>query len=72
MVTEIIHELTAIKDKSMATSEQVLAWASQVESQRSRTAILDSLRETRDLNTKDKGVQNKKQNHLAEHQNKQR
>ena len=39
MIIEIICKLTAIKDTDVVTSEQVLAWAIQVEAQRTQTAI---------------------------------
>ena len=48
MLTEIMYELIAIKDMSIVRSEQVIA-CRQVEAQSSQTAILDSLRETKDF-----------------------
>ena len=51
MLTEIIHELTTVRDTSMITSDQVLAWAMQVKAWWSQTAVLDSLKETKDFDT---------------------
>ena len=49
MLIEIIHALTAMKDMSIVTNEQVLAWAMWVEAQGLQIVILGSLRETHDF-----------------------
>ena len=41
MTADIFKELTAIKDSSAVTSEQVLLWAKTVEAKRSQTAMLE-------------------------------
>ena len=49
MLTKIICELIAIKDTSVVTCEQVLKWATLAEAQGPQTVIINSLRETKDL-----------------------
>ena len=48
MLIEMIPKLTTMKETSIVTNEQVLAWVRQVKAQRLQTVILDSLTETRD------------------------
>ena len=45
----MIHKLTTITDTSTVTSEQILAWARQVEVHQSQTAFLYSLKEIKDI-----------------------
>ena len=49
MLTEIKCEPTTMKDTNTVTSEQVMVWAKSVEARQSQTAVLDSLKETKDL-----------------------
>ena len=49
MIPEIIKELTAIKNTSMVTSEQILTWARRVEAKRLKESYATHL-------TKDKSV----------------
>ena len=46
VLIEIIHRLTAMKDTSIETTKQILAWARWFEAQRLQTAIFESSRET--------------------------
>ena len=47
--SEIIKELTALKDISEVCSEQVLIQAQRVEAQRAQKAVLDFIRDTKYL-----------------------
>ena len=49
MLIEILYELTAIKDTSVVTSKQVLAWDRCIYSQRKQITILYSLTENKEL-----------------------
>ena len=49
MSIKIIRELTKIEDNENITSEQVLAWAKRVEAQKTQSAILEQLKETKDF-----------------------
>ena len=51
MASQIIKELTAIKNTNKVTNEQVLLWAEQKEAQRSLEAVLDSLKDNKEFNT---------------------
>ena len=44
MIVEIICELTAISNRSLVTSEQVLAWVRRVLNHRGKTTVLDTLK----------------------------
>ena len=50
MLVEIIKELIKTEESKDVTSEQVLAWAKRVEAQKAQSAIINSLKETKDFN----------------------
>ena len=49
MMTKIIKELKAIKDTSTINSEQVILWGKVGRGQRSQTAMLESLKDSKDF-----------------------
>ena len=49
MTSEMIQELTVIKNTSEITSKQVLAWAKRVEAHRSWKALLVSIQENKEF-----------------------
>ena len=49
MVEEITWELTSVVDSSSVTGEQLLTWAKRLEIQRTQTAMLECLKETKDV-----------------------
>ena len=49
MIVEIIMKLISMVNISSVTSVQVLAWAKRVKALRTQTAMLDSLKETKDF-----------------------
>ena len=49
ILEEIIQELTALKDNSEVSSDEVLMWAKKVEAQRAQMKVLDNLIDKRSL-----------------------
>ena len=58
MMTEIIRELTAIKKTNKVTSEQVLASARRVETQRVQKALIRTTKESKYFSATKKQEQN--------------
>ena len=49
MLPEIIRQLAKAEENADITSEQVLGWEKRVEAQRTQSAIMDSLTETKEF-----------------------